>query len=80
MTSIRLSHVDYVYEGTAGLTQAVSGLDLSVAAGESVSIIGPSGCGKSTTLLLAAGLLKPSGGLVEVGAERVRRAAPRRRR
>lgn len=35
---------------------ALSGINLTIAAGEFVSLIGPSGCGKSTLLRLIAGL------------------------
>ena len=60
--SIRLDGVskrfDYVL--------AVEDIDLTVAPGEFVSLIGPSGCGKSTTMLMAAGLLPPSEGVVSV--------------
>ncbi|MEU3429395.1 ABC transporter ATP-binding protein [Streptomyces gardneri] len=42
-------------------------LDLEVGAGESVSVMGPSGSGKSTLLSCALGLVRPSGGAVEVG-------------
>ena len=52
-------------------TVAVSGLDMSIARGEPVAIIGPSGCGKSTTLLMAAGLLRPSEGDVRVAGSPV---------
>ena len=51
----------------AGGTTALRGLDLSVAAGESISVVGPSGCGKSTLLRLLAGLAVPTSGQVEVG-------------
>ena len=40
----------------------VRGVDLSVSAGEIVTLIGPNGSGKSTTVQLALGLLKPSEG------------------
>ncbi|KAB0677606.1 ABC transporter ATP-binding protein [Aureimonas leprariae] len=45
-----------------GNTDAVAGIDLDVAAGESVVLLGPSGCGKSTTLRLIAGFLQPDRG------------------
>ncbi len=45
---------------------AVSGVTLSVGAGEFVSVVGPTGCGKSTLLNVAAGLLAPSTGTVQV--------------
>lgn len=41
-------------------------LDLTVAAGDFVSLIGPSGCGKSTILKLASGLSPGTSGTVEV--------------
>ncbi|MCU0928618.1 MAG: ABC transporter ATP-binding protein [Burkholderiaceae bacterium] len=41
---------------------AVRGVDLTVGAGEFVSVVGPTGCGKSTLLNVAAGLLAPSTG------------------
>ncbi len=45
---------------------AVDALDLSVGPGERVALIGPSGAGKSTVLALAAGLVLPTTGAVEV--------------
>jgi len=45
---------------------AVAGVSLTVGAGEFVSVVGPTGCGKSTLLNLAAGLLAPSTGSVQV--------------
>jgi NitT/TauT family transport system ATP-binding protein len=45
---------------------AVSGVTLTVAAGEFVSVVGPTGCGKSTLLNVAAGLLAPSKGTVKI--------------
>jgi NitT/TauT family transport system ATP-binding protein len=45
---------------------AVRDVTLTVGAGEFVSVVGPTGCGKSTLLNVAAGLLQPSTGSVQV--------------
>jgi NitT/TauT family transport system ATP-binding protein len=45
---------------------AVAEVSLTVGAGEFVSVVGPTGCGKSTLLNVAAGLLLPSTGTVDV--------------
>ena len=50
---------------------AVANATLTVAKGEFVSVVGPTGCGKSTLLNVAAGLLEPSSGIVEVFGERL---------
>src|SRR4051795_6173969 len=49
-----------------GRYTAVRDTTLRVAPGEFVSVVGPTGCGKSTLLNIAAGLLQPSAGRVEV--------------
>ena len=50
----------------AGHYTAVKDASLAVAAGEFVSVVGPTGCGKTTLLNVAAGLLAPSSGRVEI--------------
>jgi NitT/TauT family transport system ATP-binding protein len=45
---------------------AIENIDLRVEAGRFVSVVGPSGCGKSTLLNLAAGLILPTSGAVQV--------------
>jgi NitT/TauT family transport system ATP-binding protein len=47
---------------------AVERASLSVADGEFVSIVGPTGCGKTTLLNVAAGLLVPSSGHIDIFA------------
>ena len=45
---------------------ALSGCTLDVPAGHVTGLVGPNGAGKSTLLGLAAGMLEPSGGTIEV--------------
>ena len=45
---------------------AVDRTTLNVADGEFVAIVGPTGCGKSTLLNVAAGLIAPSSGAVDI--------------
>ena len=47
--------------------EALSDIDLDIAAGEFVSLLGPSGCGKSTLLKIIAGLTEPTAGAVTLG-------------
>jgi len=49
-----------------GRTLALAGLDLHVAAGETVALLGPNGAGKSTAIGLLLGLLPPDRGQVQV--------------
>jgi NitT/TauT family transport system ATP-binding protein len=49
-----------------GETLALSGVDLSIAPGDFVSLIGPSGCGKTTLLRAIADLVQPTDGTLLV--------------
>jgi NitT/TauT family transport system ATP-binding protein len=64
-----------VYATGDGPVRALDQISLTQRQGEFVSILGPSGCGKSTLMMIAAGLLPASNGLVAVRGERV--VAPR---
>ena len=55
----------------SGAYTAVANASLEVGAGEFVSVVGPTGCGKSTLLNIAAGLLAPSSGTVEVYGQKL---------
>ncbi|MEP6755311.1 MAG: ABC transporter ATP-binding protein [Chthonomonadales bacterium] len=55
-----LSNVEFHYANGVG---ALSGIDLTIEAGESVAIMGANGCGKSTLLKLLDGLVQ-----VEIGS------------
>ncbi|MEO5844344.1 MAG: ABC transporter ATP-binding protein [Caldimonas sp.] len=68
-TALQLSGVacTFVARGDANARYtAVRDVTLRVGAGEFVSVVGPTGCGKSTLLNVAAGLLAPSVGSVDV--------------
>ncbi|MDQ8702227.1 ABC transporter ATP-binding protein [Streptomyces sp. LHD-70] len=54
---------------------ALGPVELDVAPGEFTCIVGPSGCGKSTLLRIAAGLLRPSAGRLEIRTDSARPAA-----
>lgn len=72
MPAVRLGGIDITFNlADGGRYRAVTGVDLTVAAGEFVSVVGPTGCGKSTLLNAAAGLLKPSAGTVSIFGTRL---------
>jgi ABC-2 type transport system ATP-binding protein len=49
-----------------GATRALDGVDVQVGEGERVGLLGPNGAGKSTLVKIACGLVRPSGGRVEI--------------
>ncbi|HJL76700.1 MAG: nitrate ABC transporter ATP-binding protein [Acidimicrobiaceae bacterium] len=65
--AVVVTEVEKVFgRGSAEEVTALSGVDLTIAPGEFVTLIGPSGCGKSTFLRLIGDLLEPTAGSVEV--------------
>ena len=66
-TALHLDEITCSFPARDGSTYcAVADASLAVAEGEFVSLVGPTGCGKSTLLNVAAGLLAPSAGSVDV--------------
>ena len=63
---VELAGVERSFDGRVVL----SGIDLTIAAGEFVTLVGRSGCGKSTLLKIVGGLDKGSRGKVSVPARR----------
>jgi putative ABC transport system ATP-binding protein len=61
---ILLEDVHLTLASAAGAVNVLRGASLSVAAGETVSLVGPSGSGKSTLMMIAGGLERPSRGRV----------------
>jgi inositol-phosphate transport system ATP-binding protein len=62
-----------------GTVTAVNELDLEMKSGEFVALLGPSGCGKTTTLLMVAGLYRPTSGTIVFGDRRVDHLLPKDR-
>ncbi|HTW41720.1 MAG TPA: ABC transporter ATP-binding protein [Solirubrobacteraceae bacterium] len=54
------------FSGPQGPIRAVRGVDVRIAAGETVALLGPNGAGKSTTIDMLLGLLSPDAGSVSV--------------
>jgi NitT/TauT family transport system ATP-binding protein len=64
-TAVRLMDLTKAFRGHT----AVRDISLQVRTGSFLSVVGPSGCGKSTLLNMAAGLMQPTHGIVEIFGE-----------
>ena len=60
---IRLLHLTKRY----GKFTAVDNIDLVIPTGQLFGFLGPNGAGKTTTFRMIAGILRPTGGTVEIG-------------
>jgi NitT/TauT family transport system ATP-binding protein len=65
-TVVDISGASLTFETSDGKVEALSQVDLRIAAGDFVSLIGPSGCGKTTLLRVIADLEQLSSGTVRV--------------
>ncbi len=66
---IEIRNLQKTYKQGDVEVQALRGLDLSVSAGDFVSIVGPSGCGKSTLFNILGGLTPPTAGTVQINGQ-----------
>ncbi|MBG6238757.1 NitT/TauT family transport system ATP-binding protein [Mycetocola sp. CAN_C7] len=72
--AVTVRGVDKTFETRSGQVHALQSIDLTVSAGEFVSLIGPSGCGKSTLMRLIADLDQPTAGSVSVFGKTAKQA------
>jgi peptide/nickel transport system ATP-binding protein len=69
-----------VLQRSVGTVQAVSGVSLAVAPGQTLGLVGESGCGKSTLARLMAGLEQPTRGQVLWQGQDISRMSSREQR
>ena len=63
-----------------GKVKAVNDFTLKINDGEFIALLGPSGCGKTTTLLMIAGIYKPTAGDIYFGTTIVNEVPPKDRK
>ena len=69
---VLLDSVTLKLESEAGSVNILKGINLRIAAGETVSVVGPSGSGKTSMLLLVGGLERQTAGRVIVAGRDLR--------
>ncbi len=69
---IVISGFRHFFETADGPVQATGRVDITICAGEFVTLVGPSGCGKTTLLKAIAGFIKPSEGTITCDGKPVR--------
>src|ERR1700738_3372777 len=68
---LHLRGLSKVYSSRDGAVRALDQISLSGRRGDFISIVGPSGCGKSTLMMIAAGLMTPSSGIIAIDGESI---------
>jgi len=77
---LELRAISKTWKPLRGVSRSLlRGLDLQVAAGETVAVLGPSGSGKSTLLKIIAGLEAPDAGQVFLDGKDISDLPPHRR-
>ena len=71
---IVLSKLTKTFKSAKGPVQAVRGVDITIAPGETVALLGPNGAGKSTTIDMMLGLLAPDSGTATLFGETPKQA------
>jgi len=62
---LNLKNISHSYEDELVLRK----IDCSFEDGSLIAVLGPSGCGKSTLLKICAGLIKPTGGTLDINGQ-----------
>jgi NitT/TauT family transport system ATP-binding protein len=70
---VEVSDVTHIFPTPEGEVRALDRVSFDVRGGEFLSIVGPSGCGKSTLVMLIAGLMRPTSGVITVDGRAVSR-------
>lgn len=76
MPSIRVKNLKKYF----GKVKAVDGINFEAEDGEFIALLGPSGCGKTTTLLMLAGIYKPTEGEIFFDDKLVNNVPPKYRK
>jgi len=72
---VELQKIEKIY----GHSQILKSIDLTIKAGEFLTLLGPSGSGKTTILRIIGGFTKPSAGIVKIKGQNVTNFLPHKR-
>ena len=75
---VEIRDLDLIFQTADAPVHALSGIELTIKAGDFVSLIGPSGCGKTTLMRVIADLETPTSGAITVNGVSPEEARRRR--